>query len=73
MVNFELQTFYIYKGVGRMINHVGTKTLETKRLILRRYELSDAEDMFNNFANNENVSRFLSWYPHENVETTKNF
>ncbi len=54
-----------------MINHVGTKTLETKRLILRRYELSDAEDMFNNFANSKNVSRFLSWYPHENVEVTK--
>lgn len=55
-----------------MVKNVGTKTIETERLILRQLQLSDAEDMFNNFTNNENVSRFLSWNPHENIEVTKN-
>lgn len=54
-----------------MLNHKGTVTLETDRLILRRFSLEDAEEMFKNWANDSEVTRFLTWYPHGNVETTK--
>ena len=30
------------------MNHKGTKTLETERLILRQFTLDDAEAMYNN-------------------------
>ena len=30
------------------------KTLETKRLILRKFEITDAKDMYNNWATDEN-------------------
>lgn len=53
------------------LNHRGTLTLETKRLILRRYRLEDAFDMFHNWASDSDVTRFLSWSPHKNIETTK--
>lgn len=49
----------------------GTQTIETDRLILRRFLPTDAEDMFCNFANDEAVSRFLSWKPHKDLDVTK--
>lgn len=56
-----------------MINHVGTQTIETNRLILRRYNINDATDMFNNWVTDPEVSRFWGWKPHESIEETKSF
>lgn len=53
------------------LSHRGTLTLETDRLILRRYRLEDASDMYHNWASDSDVTRFLSWAPHENIEITK--
>lgn len=54
-----------------MLTHKGTKTIHTERLILRKFTVADAEDMFYNWANDEKVTRFLSWQPHESVDATK--
>ncbi len=54
-----------------MITQKGTKTLYTERLILRKFTVDDADDMFNNWANDERVTRFLSWKPHKSVEETR--
>lgn len=35
--------------------HIGTQTIETERLILRRFEYSDAVDMLKNFISDENI------------------
>lgn len=51
--------------------HIGTQTIETDRLLLRKYEISDADDMFRNWATDPEVSRFWEWKPHENIEETK--
>ena len=55
-----------------MLIHKGTKTLETPRLILRRAELTDAEPMFRNWANDPDVTKYLTWPPHESVDVTRN-
>lgn len=47
------------------MQHLGTKTLETKRLILRKTIDGDAEIMFRNWANDERVTRFMTWEPYE--------
>ena len=54
-----------------MITHKGTKTIQTERLLLRRFTVKDAEAMFENWANDERVTRFLSFLPHGTVEVTK--
>ncbi len=46
-------------------------TLETERLILRPFTLNDAEAMFYGWANDPEVTKYLTWPPHENVEITK--
>ena len=55
-----------------MLKHKGTVRLETPRLILRRAEISDAEAMFKNWANDPGVTKYLTWQPHGNIEVTKN-
>ena len=54
-----------------MLNHQGTKILETERLILRPFVMEDAEAMFRNWASDKEVTRFLSWPAHASVEETK--
>lgn len=51
----------------------GTVTIETDRLILRKMLLSDAEDMFKNYCNDEEVAKYLPWAPHKNLKTTKKY
>ena len=51
--------------------HQGTKVLETERLLLRPFRAEDAEAMFRNWAGDPEVTRFLTWPTHTNVEDTK--
>ena len=44
-----------------MLKHLGTKTINKDRLTLRRFEISDANDMFKNWASDNEVSKFLAW------------
>ena len=46
-------------------------SIETERLLLRPYSLDDAESMFKNWASDPEVTKFLTWDPHENIEVTK--
>ena len=54
------------------MNHIGTIRLETDRLILRRFTIADAEGMFNNWASDD-VTKYLTWPTHQNVEMTKGY
>ncbi|MEG2289000.1 MAG: GNAT family N-acetyltransferase [Clostridium sp.] len=54
-----------------MLTHKGTEVINTDRLLLRKFELDDAYDMFKNWAADSEVRKFLSWKPHENIEVTK--
>ena len=45
--------------------------IETKRLLLRPWEIDDAPILFNGWANNEEITKYLTWNPHANIEITK--
>ena len=53
------------------MNHIGTQTIETDRLILRRFELSDAQAMFDNWASDSEVTTYLTWPAHADVTVTE--
>ena len=53
------------------MEHKGTKHLETEHLILRRFTLEDAEAMYENWAHDDEVTKFLSWPTHPNIEVTR--
>ncbi|WP_105616372.1 GNAT family N-acetyltransferase [Vallitalea okinawensis] len=54
-----------------MLYHKGTQTIETERLKLRRFTVKDAEDMYNNWANDDKVTECLSWPTHKSIDTTR--
>lgn len=54
-----------------MLTHKGTKTIETPRLILRRAGMEDALPMFRNWASDPEVTKFLTWPPHEDADVTR--
>ena len=43
-----------------MLTHIGTQTIETERLILRRFEYSDCDAVFKNWASDEQVQMMYS-------------
>lgn len=53
------------------MKHPGTKQIETERLILRRFTLEDAESMYRNWANDPEVTKYLTWPAHQTVETSR--
>ena len=54
-----------------MLIHKGTQTIETPRLILRKAIYEDAGPMFRNWASDPEGTKYLTWPPHESVDTTK--
>ena len=54
-----------------MLEHKGTVTIETDRLILRRFAKDDASCMFNNWANDIDVCKYMRWTPHKSEEESR--
>ena len=50
------------------MNHLGTQHIETSRLYLRRFTLDDAQAMYDNWASDPEVTKFLTWPTHGSVE-----
>lgn len=42
------------------MNKAGTQRIETQRLILRRFKIDDAEEMYNIWASDPEVTRYLT-------------
>jgi ribosomal-protein-alanine N-acetyltransferase len=53
------------------MNHKGTVALETERLMLRRFSIEDADAMYNNWASDAEVTKFLTWLTHSDVSVSK--
>ena len=49
------------------------KTLETERLILRKLDESDAEEMYKNWASDDEVTKYVRWSTHKNIDETKKY
>lgn len=53
------------------MTHVGTKPIETDRLLLRPFALSDAEQMYKNWATDLQVTTWMRWNPHADIGVTR--
>lgn len=52
------------------MKHLGTKALETERLILRRFTAEDSDAAFRNFTSDASAAKFLKWQAHKTPEET---
>ena len=53
------------------MQHKGTKTIVTERLILRKFNIDDAQNMFQNFEGDPKVTEFLTWKCATSVDDAK--
>lgn len=53
------------------MNLIGTKSIETNRLLLRKVKKEDAKEAYNNWCSSDKVSKYVFWEKHKNVEETK--
>lgn len=53
------------------MKHKGTITIETDRLILRRFIKDDAKASFTNWTSDRRVTEFLRWPTHDNIDITE--
>lgn len=54
-----------------MMKHLGTKSMETSRLVLRPFVLEDARAMYDHWASDDQVTKYLSWPTHENMDISQ--
>lgn len=52
------------------MKHLGTVQIYTDRLVLRKFNSLDVKAMFNNWANDSEVTKFLMWPSHKSVEVS---
>lgn len=55
------------------MEHKGTITLETGRLILRRFTVGDAEAAFKNWTSSDTVTKYLRWQAHKDIIITRDY
>ena len=53
------------------MRHCGTRRLESERLVLRKFVMEDAEAMFQNWASDSEVTKYLTWPPHDSVDVSR--
>lgn len=59
------------KEVIAMIKNSGTKKIETKRLILRRFKIDDVECFYNNVGNDNLIDKHVLWNKHKDKKETE--
>ena len=55
------------------MKNLGTVTLETNRLILRKFNIDDGEVMFHNWASDNEVTKYLMWPAHKSLDISKEY
>lgn len=53
------------------MQNLGTKTIFTERLKLRPFTADDADIMFDNWASDDVVTKYLPWDSHSSIDITK--
>ena len=55
------------------LTHKGTGEMETERLLLRRFNMGDANEIFREWASYDSVTRYLPWKKHDSISETKTY
>ncbi|HFU4451696.1 TPA: GNAT family N-acetyltransferase [Streptococcus suis] len=55
------------------MKHKGTQILGTERLILRPFQATDVEPVFQNWTSDEKVTTYLTWPTHQSLKDTEDY
>lgn len=51
--------------------HKGSVTIRGDRIVLQPFKITDAFFMFKNWANDSDVTRYMTWFPHKSIQETE--
>ncbi len=54
-----------------MLQHKGSVEIKTDRLLLRKFNVDDAEAIFSTWTSDERVAKYTSWHAHKSIEDTR--
>ena len=55
------------------MNYKGTTRLETHRLILRQFKITDAQAVFENYASSDDVTKYTTWETYRDIYAVRNY
>ena len=55
------------------MKNLGTLTLETDRLVIRKFNENDGIYMYNNWASDDKVTKYLKWPTHKTKEMSQSY
>jgi len=50
--------------------HKGTQIIETERLVLRPFKADDAQQMFDNWSSDDEVTKYMNWATQQSIDET---
>jgi len=53
------------------MEHKGSIIIQGNRIVLQPFKVSDAFFMFRNWANDPDVTRYMTWFPHKDIQETE--
>lgn len=53
------------------MKHIGTRELNTQRLVLRKFEKMDYQKAYENYCNDDRVTKYMTWDVHKNEKETE--
>lgn len=53
------------------INHLGTKKIKTKRLILRKFNVNDTKEIFETWLSDPEVAKYMIWNHQKDIKETE--
>jgi len=57
--------------MGSDLEHKGSVLIQGQRINLQPFKVSDAFFMFRNWANDPDVTRYMTWFPHKDIQETE--
>ena len=58
---------------GDSLIHKGTVILETERYILRKFQINDVREIFDNWSSDKDSAKYNAWNVHDNENITREY
>ncbi len=70
-MRFQTKSAHDLSRGDEKMHHIGTKEIETNRLLLRRFTKADAQAVYTNYASDDLATKYLTWRSHQDVSVTE--
>jgi ribosomal-protein-alanine N-acetyltransferase len=70
-MRFQTKSVHDLARGDEKMHHIGTKEIETDRLLLRRFTKADAQAVYTNYARDDLATKYLTWPSHQDVSVTE--